>query len=224
MSVKTYSRRQDGDKALSAHFRVREFACKDGSDAVLISEELIEKLEQLRAMLGCRITVNSGYRTAAHNQKVGGSKTSKHCKGLAADIFCKRDGRTVSAKEVCRAAQDLGFPGIGYISSAATHVDVRESGRFWVDESRSNIAVADFYRYFPPDTPYAMPTDTVKRGSTGEGVRWVQERLTRAGFPVTVDGRCGKATEAAIKAYQKAHGLTVDGRVGRKTRTALAKE
>lgn len=32
MSVKTYSKKTDGNTKLSANFRVREFACSDGGD------------------------------------------------------------------------------------------------------------------------------------------------------------------------------------------------
>ena len=34
----------------------------------------------------CVITINSGYRSPALNAKVGGSKTSQHCNGQAADF------------------------------------------------------------------------------------------------------------------------------------------
>ena len=34
MSVGTYSLAREGDKLLSPHFRVREFACRDGADLV----------------------------------------------------------------------------------------------------------------------------------------------------------------------------------------------
>ena len=34
------------------------------------------------------VTVNSGYRSPALNTKVGGSKTSQHCNGEAADFEC----------------------------------------------------------------------------------------------------------------------------------------
>ena len=34
---------------------------------------------------------------------------------------------------------------------------------------------------------------------------------------VTVDGKCGKDTDTAIRKYQKIHGLTVDGVVGLNT-------
>lgn len=34
-AVKVYSKTKDGGTALSAHFKVREFACSDGTDTVL---------------------------------------------------------------------------------------------------------------------------------------------------------------------------------------------
>ncbi len=227
MSVITYSMATDASKKISDHFRVEEFACKDGSDAVLVSEELVEMLEKLRSALGCSINVNSGYRTVSHNRAVGGSLTSKHCYGLAADIICKRDGRTVPSKEVCCAAQTLGFPGIAYITAGATHLDVRE-GKWWADESRHDKKVADFYSYFgiedPNKCPYKKPSSSVKRGSRGEGVKWVQWHLIKRGFSCGefgVDGSCGKDTEKAILDFQKAFGLETDGICGPATRKAL---
>lgn len=53
------------------------------------------------------------------------------------------------------------------------------------------------------------PTDmpTLARGSTGEAVKELQRLLL-------VDGIFGPATEAAVKKFQKAHGITADGIVG----------
>jgi hypothetical protein len=218
MSVKTYSLSKDGEKYISEHFRVREFRCKDGSDKVLISTELVEMLEKLRSKLGCSININSGYRTKEHNKKIGGSGTSKHCKGLAADIVCKKDGETISAKRVCCAAQDLDMDGIAYISAYATHVDVR-GYRWWADETKGNKKVKDFYTYYGFE--YPEPTETVRKGDKGTPVRWVQDKLNAAGYKMTVDGSFGSGTDKAVKKFQKAKGLTVDGKVGVNTRKAL---
>lgn len=46
-------------------------------------------LDPLREALGMPIKVNSGYRCEELNKKVGGSKTSQHKTGCAADITCK---------------------------------------------------------------------------------------------------------------------------------------
>lgn len=43
-------------------------------------------LDGLREMFGQPIRITSGYRSAAVNAAVGGSKTSAHRKGMAADI------------------------------------------------------------------------------------------------------------------------------------------
>jgi len=49
-------------------------------------------------------------------------------------------------------------------------------------------------------------------------VKQIQLALRNAGYnPGPIDGRMGKQTRQAIKAFQKANGLTPDGKVGRKT-------
>lgn len=46
-------------------------------------------LDMLRTNLNMPIIVNSCYRSKEVNEKIGGSKNSWHCQGLAADIKCK---------------------------------------------------------------------------------------------------------------------------------------
>lgn len=226
MAVKTYSLAKDGEKRLSANFRVREFKCKDGTDKILISTELVEILEKLRAKLAeklggeVKININSGYRTKSHNKAIGGSTTSKHCKGLAADIICKKDGNVVSAKDVCAAAQDLDFDGIAYISGTATHVDCR-GYRWWADETKGNKKVSDFYAYFGME--YPEPTETVKKGDEGTPVRWVQKKLNKNGYKLSVDGIFGGGTDKAVRNFQEKNVPPADGKVGRNTQNALKK-
>ena len=61
---------------------------------------------------------------------------------------------------------------------------------------------------------YARPT--LRYGSTGSVVRWLQYRLG-----LSFDGGFGPQTAAAVRAYQAAHGLAVDGIVGPATWAAL---
>lgn len=57
----------------------------------------------------------------------------------------------------------------------------------------------------------------LRRGDSGDEVRQLQRRLSQAGFPLTLDGQFGPATERAVRAFQKRAGLVVDGLAGPKT-------
>ena len=151
MAIKTvYKSKVGKDFKISDHFTLSEMACKDGTDKVLYSTDLLKKLEQLRAYGGFTITINSGYRSPAYNKKIGGATNSQHIKGTAADIVVKKDGKTVSGKLICCLCQFLGFKGIGYISDKAVHVDMRESGSYRGDERKgySGNVGGNFYTYF----------------------------------------------------------------------------
>lgn len=69
---------------------------------------------------------------------------------------------------------------------------------------------------------YSLPT--LRLGSKGDKVRYLQEILNYYGYNVTVDGIFGKKTEAAVKQFQKSRKLNVDGIVGLKTWNALLAE
>lgn len=232
MAVKTYSKSVDGSKKLSEHFKVKEFACKDG-DRILIDTALVDKLEKLRAKIGCnKVIINSGYRTAKHDKAVGGSGSGQHTKGKAADIVCYDKEGKISAKLVCCAAESLGFTGVGYISANSTHVDVRSGAKWWGDETKGNKSISkingsqSFYDYFgvtrPNTCPYPEPTRSIKRGCKGDDVKWVQWHLNLKGYSVgAVDGICGKKTAKQISHIQQDNDLTVDGICGKKTREIL---
>lgn len=113
---------------ISKNFSLHEFECRDGSHLVMIDEQLIEKLQQLRDKIGKPITVNSGYRTPEHNAKIGGAPKSQHMLGKAADISVWG----MSAKDLAAVAETIGFGGIGiYHSKHFVHVDVRETRTRW---------------------------------------------------------------------------------------------
>lgn len=75
--------------------------------------------------------------------------------------------------------------------------------------------------------PYAEPTNTLKKGSKGNGVKWLQWELNESGANLKIDGDFGSKTLTALKAFQSCHfdekgkRLTVDGVCGAKTRFAL---
>ena len=87
MAIEAYSLARDGEKQLSANFKVREFYCRDGSDPIFVDSELVQCLQKIRNHFGKPVHITSGYRTAAHNAAVGGSKSSQHLLGRAADFW-----------------------------------------------------------------------------------------------------------------------------------------
>lgn len=64
-------------------------------------------LDPLREAWGRPLTVTSGYRCAELNRAVGGSKSSHHCKGMAADITT---GNKVDNRKLFQLVQSLGLP------------------------------------------------------------------------------------------------------------------
>lgn len=62
---------------------------------------------------------------------------------------------------------------------------------------------------------------TLRRGSKGAEVRALQETLNVLAYGLDADGIFGKATEAAVRDFQKINGLSVDGIVGAQTWAAL---
>ena len=87
MAIKQYSLAKDGSRKLSPSFTVREFRCRDGTDTIMIDEGLVVLLQCIREHFGKPVHITSGYRTAEHNAAVGGSKSSQHLLGRAADFY-----------------------------------------------------------------------------------------------------------------------------------------
>lgn len=128
ISVNVYSKAKDGNKELTKNFRVKEFACLDGTDTILISTKLIDILQRIRNHFGKPVIINSAYRTEAHNKKVGGSVYSQHKYGTAADIRISG----ISPKKIAAYVETLmpNTGGIGVYSSFC-HVDVRSVKSRW---------------------------------------------------------------------------------------------
>lgn len=145
--VHTYSVKAEGDKLLAPNFRVGEFASQDGADEVLVDDGLPELLQQIRDHFKASVTINSGYRTPAHNAHEGGVPGSQHTLGTAADIVV----RGVSPLEVAQYAEHL-MPNRGGIGVylGFTHVDVRQSRARWDKRSGVEVAVSGWPGYKAP--------------------------------------------------------------------------
>lgn len=128
MTIKAYSKKKDGNTELTRNFRVKEFACTDGSDPIFIDSELVAVLQKIRDHFGKAVKITSAYRTPTKNKACGGQMYSQHLYGKAADI--KISG--VSPKKVAAYAETLlkNKGGIG-IYATFTHVDTRAVKARW---------------------------------------------------------------------------------------------
>lgn len=135
MAIETYSLAKDGEKNLSENFKVKEFACKDGSNVIFVDSDLVSVLQKIRNHFNRPVVITSGYRTVSHNKKVGGSTNSQHLYGTAADIQVK----DTPPEFVADYAETLlsGKGGIGLYPKKAgrakgwVHVDVRKNRARW---------------------------------------------------------------------------------------------
>ena len=125
--IKAYSKAKNGNSKVSTNFRVREFACQDGSDPIFIDSELVSVLQKIRNHFGKAVTITSAYRTPKHNKTVGGTTYSQHLYGKAADI--KVQG--IAPKDVAKYAETLLDEGGIGIYNTFTHIDVRSTKSRW---------------------------------------------------------------------------------------------
>lgn len=85
--------------------------------------ELAQVLERVQKILGGQIHINSAYRSPKVNAAVGGSLTSAHMEGYAADFTCKDFGTPL---QVCQALamSDLSYDQIIYEYESWCHLSI----------------------------------------------------------------------------------------------------
>ncbi|MEM6492135.1 MAG: D-Ala-D-Ala carboxypeptidase family metallohydrolase, partial [Pseudomonadota bacterium] len=81
--------------------------------------DLLDALQTTRSAIGRPMAVNSGYRSPAHNRRIGGAKRSYHVRGMAADIAI--DGP--EPDDLVAAARAFGIGGVGLYRSFR-HLDI----------------------------------------------------------------------------------------------------
>lgn len=134
LGVQTFSKSRDGNKQLSENFKVKEFACKDGSDIILIDKNLVVgHLQDIRTHFNKPVIINSAYRTKTYNEKVGGAKNSYHTLGRAFDIHING----VTPREIAKYAASIGVKGVIQYNSFV-HIDSRDS-KYWATNNNGVV-------------------------------------------------------------------------------------
>ena len=126
--------------SLTPHFTLEELcaspeAVRKGIDNVPdadVSANLLllaRGLEVVRSVLGYPMHVNSGYRSPKLNAAIGGSRTSNHMKGLAADFTCREYGSPYEiAKILVVHCGEIGFQTL-IMEGTWVHIDFPEEGQ-----------------------------------------------------------------------------------------------
>ena len=217
--VKEYVR---GDSVqLSKNFRVREFACKcKRCTDLLVDDALVDWLQKIRDHFGRPVNINSGYRCERHNAAVGGSKTSHHMRGMAADIRVAG----VLPVDVARYAESVGVQRIGLYEGSVegdfVHIGSEPRKRFWIGHAGANVST--FLQ--KQNELFEVEIPVLHRGCKGNCVKALQAHLLGYGYSIGkkgIDGSFGADTEKAVKRYQVDNDLTEDGRVGPITRKCM---
>ena len=126
---------------LTPHFNKKEFASRDGAgmpEPVWANIKILaSQLEVLRAHLVKPINVTSGYRSEAHNNRIGGKKNSQHTLGKASDLQVKG----LKPKTVYKAIEKLIEQGkmlqggLG-LYDTFVHYDIRGTEARWDNTSK----------------------------------------------------------------------------------------
>lgn len=112
------------------YFKLEEGTGSLGYKVKDLDPTLVDKLDIVRGLCGFPFKINSGYRTPAENNAVGGVDGSAHTKRLAVDIACTDANKRLI---IVGEAYKMGFIGIG-ISSTFCHLDLDSSlsRRIWL--------------------------------------------------------------------------------------------
>ncbi len=195
------------------NFSPAEIACR-GTGKLLLNEDALDKLQELRVTLGKPLIVTSAYRSPEHNRKVGGAKGSKHLEGSAFDISMANH----NPASFIAAARKAGFKGIGtYPRSNFVHIDTGPA-RSWGESFPARAS--SFAPDQAPTREHLAESRTLKgSGAAGigtigaagvevvqsalaeaqdailpllpylDGLRWIFVALALAGIAVTIHAR-----------------------------------
>jgi hypothetical protein len=163
------------------NFSPAEIACR-GTGQLKLVPEAMDRLQELRDLLGKPLIVRSAYRSPEHNASLkGASPRSKHMGGTAFDIAMSNHNPVAFEA----AAREVGFLGFGtYPRSGFMHIDLGHA-RQWGEPF--SVRATAFAQEVPPAREALAQSRTLKgTGAAGvatvgaAGVEIAQEILTEA--------------------------------------------
>lgn len=209
----------DGEVLAKPAYTVAGYAWDDGPD---IRMDMLPN--SARNYIACTPVIVSGKALAklTYDPGQGGKRgrSAMGIKGGSLALYCSRDGSgDVRTPEALR--NDLAREGW----ESAIMLDGGASSQ--CDFQGSRIASSRRVQHYilvylkRDGCPYPEPTALVRQGSSGSGARWVQWQLQRHGGDLEVDGSFGAESNRTLRAFQQVYGLEVDGICGPATRAKL---
>lgn len=193
--IKEFFVSKNGDENLSENFKVKEFACQDGTDYLELDMDLIPLLQRFREYVEAPVNINSGYRTWSHNLAVGGAKNSFHRFGQAVDIgFSKNYKYLTSPEMMANFFCTLKVRGI-ICYNWGVHIDTRK-GIYHSNFIGSKINIPLY--------------ENLKRGDINNTVGVLQFMLKQMGYNLEVDCNFGHITETCVLHFQDVNKLQRD--------------
>lgn len=112
-------------RRITKNFTSRELASRDGNPVPAAyydnAKEICQRAQRLRDLVGPLI-VRSGYRTASHNERVGGAPRSKHLTASALDLH----SREFDAEQLALIYRNL--VRLGHVPAGGLGVYPRDDG------------------------------------------------------------------------------------------------
>ena len=107
---------------LTKHFTFAEYAKNQTGTVKLAAAAMLQAqcMEEFRQWLAKPMTINSWFRTAAYNKKIGGNAKSSHLRGCAADWSNPGVSARRSARRMALSEKQDSIRGAS-ISAAASH-------------------------------------------------------------------------------------------------------
>lgn len=196
-------------------------------------------MTKYKNVVACSAMLKDGRHTDFHYQPAQGGirgRTGIGCDKNNLHLFVSNDGSGALSPTALRSkmqsngcldaimmdcgGSSQGFDGKKYYQSERRRVSYWICVWYKKDAVQKPVSPAPVPA--PVACPYPIPTATLRRGNTGNTVRWVQWHLAKTvATTIKADGIFGAGTQRAVKKFQAKYGLTADGIVGRATREKM---
>lgn len=191
------------------------------------------KMARANAVFGIKVGKSKYHFGSAWKDKAYSTRTKECYDGKTykniTDMFRAYDSIADSVTDyydmLCCCSRYKAAVGAGDYRSAITAI---KNGGYATDPKYIDTicSIISKYHLEQYDGEKAVNTEDqypiLKKGSRGEYVKKLQQRLCSLGYAVACDGIFGDKTLAAVKEFQVMTGLVVDGIVGNATWRALA--